>query len=75
MNQSHKTMEPIKAEMTKFEKIKSEINKLINGMESDADKFYNKENKAAGVRLRKAYKTIKQYIHEVSNETSTKKVK
>jgi len=64
-----------KSEMTKFEKIKSEIGNLISSMEVDADKFYNKENKAAGVRLRKGYKAIKQYVHEVSNATTPKKVK
>lgn len=64
-------METIK----KFDTIKNDINKLIAAMEVDADKFYNKEQKAAGVRLRKGYKAIKQYVHEASNETSTKKDK
>jgi hypothetical protein len=57
----------------KFDTIKSDINKLLAAMEVDADKFYNKEQKAAGVRLRKHYKGIKQYIHEASNQTSPKK--
>ena len=57
----------------KFDTIKNDINKLIAAMEIDADKFYNKEQKAAGVRLRKGYKAIKQYVHEASNQTSPKK--
>lgn len=68
-------METTKTEMTKFETIKSEISKLIASMEIDADKFYNKEQKAAGVRLRKGYKAIKQFIQETSNETTPKKIK
>ena len=58
-----------------FDAFKTEINRLIEAMAIDADKFYNKEQKAAGVRLRKGYKTIKTYIQEVSNETSPKKIK
>lgn len=68
-------MEPTKTEMTKFEKIKAEINKLVSEMEVDADKFYNKDNQTAGIRLRKSYKAIKQYIHTVSNETLPKNTK
>lgn len=70
-------MEPInettKSEMTQFQKIKAEVSKLFADMELDAEKFYVKEQKAAAVRLRKGYKAIKQYIHEVSAETSPKK--
>ena len=60
--------------MTKFEEIKSEINKLVDAMVLDAEKFYVKEQKAAGVRLRKGYKTIKQYVDGLSKETSPKKI-
>jgi len=62
-------------ECKQFDDFKKEINTLIESMTKDAEKFYNNENKAAGVRLRKSYKAIKQYVHEVSNETSPKKVK
>jgi hypothetical protein len=55
--------------MTKFEEIKTEVNKMLELLSSDADKFYNKNQKAAGVRLRKHYKTLKQYIDSVSKET------
>lgn len=60
--------------MTKFEEIKLEINKLIDAMALDAEKFYVKEQKAASVRLRKGYKAIKQYVDGLSKETSPKKV-
>lgn len=60
--------------MTKFEEIKAELNKLVEAMAVDADKFYVKEQKAAGVRLRKGYKAIKQYVDGLSKETSPKKV-
>lgn len=60
--------------MTKFEEIKTEINNLIDAIAVDADKFYVKEQKAAGVRLRKGYKAIKGYVDGLSKETSPKKV-
>jgi len=58
--------------MTKFEEIKAEVNRLVDAMAVDADKFYVKEQKAAGVRLRKGYKAIKQYVDGLSKETSAK---
>jgi hypothetical protein len=57
----------------KFDIFKKDINTLIDAMATDADKFYNKEQKAAGVRLRKSYKAIKQLVQTASNETSPKK--
>ena len=41
--------------MNAFEKLKA----LIATTEEDANKFYNKGNHSAGVRLRKAYQQIK----------------
>lgn len=41
--------------MSAFEKIKE----LVAATESDATAFYQKGNKAAGTRLRKAYQEIK----------------
>ena len=61
--------------MTKFEEIKAEVNRLVDAMAVDADKFYVKEQKAAGVRLRKGYKAIKQYVDGLSKETSAKVTK
>ena len=60
--------------MNKFEEIKAEVNRLLSVMEIDADKFYNKGQNAASVRLRKQYKEIKKYIDNVSKETLQKKV-
>lgn len=37
----------------------NELKKLIEGLEEDAIKFYEKENKAAGVRLRKGLQDVK----------------
>ena len=59
--------------MTKFEEVKTEITKLLEAMSVDADKFYNKNQSAAGVRLRKSYKSLKQYVDMVSKETQIKK--
>ena len=56
-----------------FDDFKKEINLLIEGIAKDAEKFYKNGNKAAGIRLRKGYKGIKQYVHQVSNETLNKK--
>jgi hypothetical protein len=36
----------------------NELKELINSIEEDAVKFYEKDNKAAGVRLRKGYKRL-----------------
>ena len=61
-------------ENPQFDAFKKEIETLIAAMEIDADKFYNKEQKAAAVRLRKGYKAIKSYVDSVSKETLPKKV-
>jgi hypothetical protein len=62
-------------ECAKFNEFKTGINDLIEGIKKDAEKFYDKDNKAAGLRLRKGLKTIKQYVHKTINETLPKKVK
>lgn len=56
----------------KFEEIKNEVIKLIDSMKVDADKFYVKNQKAAGTRLRKGYKSIIAYVKAASAETSIK---
>lgn len=38
---------------------------VVESAQVDADKFYNKGNKAAGVRLRKAMQEIKKLGQEV----------
>ena len=50
--------------MQKFNQIKE----LVNQAQSEAEKFYDKGNKAAGTRLRKAMLEIKNLAHEVRKE-------
>ena len=52
--------------MKKFNEIKD----VINSIEGDADKFYNKGNKAAGTRLRKGMLQIKDLAHEIRKEVT-----
>ena len=47
--------------MELFEQIVS----VVEAASADADKFYNKGNKAAGVRLRKAMQEMKKLGQEV----------
>ena len=47
--------------MEKFEEIKN----LINSIEEDIVKFYEKGNKAAGVRIRKGMQDLKTLAQEV----------
>lgn len=59
--------------MEKYEELKT----LVSLMEDDANKFYEKGNKAAGVRLRKILqdvKTLAQALRlDVSSKTKTTK--
>ena len=47
--------------MEKFEEIKN----LINSLEEDVVKFYEKGNKAAGVRIRKSMQDLKTMAQEL----------
>lgn len=53
----------------------NEIKELISSIEGDADKFYNKQNKAAGTRLRKGMLQIKDLAHEIRKEVTDLKNK
>lgn len=62
--------------MKKFEELK----KLIESLEADADKFYNKGNSAAGTRIRKGMQDVKNMaqsirlqIQETKNTETEKK--
>ena len=57
--------------MSAFEKLKQ----LIAEAEADATAFYEKGNKAAGTRLRKAYLDIKNAAADGRNEVSELKNK
>lgn len=55
--------------MSAFKKIKE----LVTATEADATAFYEKGNKAAGTRLRKALQEIKVLAQEGRNEVTAKK--
>lgn len=57
--------------MEKFEELKA----LIVSLEEDATKFYEKSNKAAGVRLRKGLQEIKTTAQALRIEVSNKNKK
>lgn len=58
--------------MEKFENLKA----LIESLTEDMDKFYTKENNAAGTRVRQGLQQIKQVAQEIRLDISeTKKAK
>jgi len=59
-------------ECVEYNDFKKKIILFFDELEKDAIEFYNKENAAAGVRLRKGYKEMKNYIHSVLKMTLNK---
>jgi|TARA_R110000782_G_scaffold21299_1_gene57328 hypothetical protein len=53
----------------------NELKALIASMEEDVTKFYDKDNKAAGVRVRKSLQDIKGLAQTMRNEVSDKNKK
>jgi F0F1-type ATP synthase beta subunit len=53
---------------TKYEELKA----LLAKFQEEADEFYGKQNKAAGVRLRKGLQAIKAMAQEVRDDVSSK---
>ena len=49
-----------------------ELKTLIATMEDDVNKFYEKSNKAAGVRVRKALQDVKTLAQSMRQEVSSK---
>jgi len=47
--------------MSRFHEVKS----LIDSLEEDMDKFYNKGNKTAGTRARKTLQDLKKLAQEI----------
>lgn len=45
-----------------------QIRDLILGLEGDFDKFYNKDNQAAGTRVRQGMQTLKDLAQEIRME-------
>jgi hypothetical protein len=54
--------------MEKFNELKA----LVAGLEDDATKFFEKDNKAAGVRLRKGLQEIKTLAQDLRLSVSEK---
>ena len=50
----------------------NELKTLITSLEDDATKFYEKDNKAAGVRLRKGLQEIKTLAQTLRIEVSNR---
>jgi primosomal protein N'' len=57
--------------MEKFQSLKA----LVATAETEAEKFYNKGNGAAGTRLRKTLQEIKTTAQAIRNEVTEKKSK
>jgi ADP-heptose:LPS heptosyltransferase len=54
--------------MEKFEELKA----ILASMDEDINKFYEKDNKAAGVRVRKSLQEIKTLAQTMRHEVSAK---
>jgi hypothetical protein len=52
----------------------AELQELIQRVESDFMKFYEKGNKAAGTRLRKGMQELKKLAQEIRVEVQERKV-
>ena len=50
-----------------------ELKKLVENLEEDATKFYVKNNKAAGTRVRKGSQEIKNLCQDIRVDVSNKK--
>jgi hypothetical protein len=57
------------ASMQKFNDLKS----LLEGLEGDADKFFNKGNSAAGTRVRKGLQDLKNLSQDLRLKIQAKK--
>ena len=57
--------------MSKFEELKD----LVEGLELDFKQFYEKNNKAAGTRVRKAMQDIKKMAQDIRVEVQDMKNK
>lgn len=55
--------------MTRFEEVKN----LVMSLEADFEKFYEKENQAAGTRVRKGMQDLKTLAQEIRSEVQDKK--
>ena len=51
----------------------NQLKELIASFEKDFEKFYVKENKTAGVRVRKHMQTLRQVAQDIRNEVQAMK--
>ena len=50
-----------------------QLQDLLDSVKDDFDKFYDKDNKAAGTRVRKAMQELKNLAQEIRVEVQEKK--
>lgn len=55
--------------MTRFEEVKN----LVMSLEADFEKFYEKNNQAAGTRVRKGMQDLKTLAQNIRSEVQDKK--
>ena len=55
--------------MSKFSQLKN----FVDGLESDFEKFYVKDNKAAGTRVRKAMQDLKKIAQDIRVDVQDRK--
>jgi hypothetical protein len=53
----------------------NELKRLLDRLEEDATKFYDRDTKVAGVRLRKGLQEIKSLAQEIRKEITSKNKK
>jgi len=51
----------------------NEVQDLVNSLEADFEKFYEKGNNAAGTRVRKGMQALKNLAQEIRVEVQNKK--
>ncbi len=51
----------------------AEVKALVDQLEGDLDKFYNKGNKTAGTRARKALQDLKKVAQDIRLDIQNKK--
>ncbi|MCG8340457.1 MAG: histone H1 [Cytophagales bacterium] len=54
-------------------KMYHKVQELVNSLEEDFYKFYDKSNKAAGTRVRKGMQALKELAQEIRNDVQKKK--
>ena len=52
----------------------NQLVEFVKNMETDVEKFYVKEQSAAGTRVRKALSEVKKMAQDMRNEIQAKKV-